>query len=451
MKKKILLLSDDFRMSSGVSTMSKEIILGTVDKFDWVQIGAALNHPEYGKILDVSQDVRKLTGVEDSNVIVIPNNGYGDIFLLRDTIKRFKPDAILHFTDPHYWVWLYENEHEIRNNIPILYYHVWDNIPNPTYNKSYYQSCDWIGCISKLTYGVVHNVGKMNNGKTDAPLEDWQISYIPHGINENTFKPLKPKEKDDLFIKSIVGDKKYDFVLFYNNRNIRRKQPSDIIAAYGKFCDGLPKNKSSKCLLLMHTSSIDNNGTDLNKVKEHFCPEHNVIFTNSKYEQHQLNQLYNFVDCTINVANNEGFGLTTMESLMSGTPIIVNVTGGLQDQCGYEIDENQYIEMGTLKDKFTYPHGEWVIPIFPNSRNLNGSVTTPFLFEDRVDIFTITSSINRMYNKTKKERKEMGKLGREYALTKFKSSDMCDKISEGINNTLKNFKNKKKYELFKII
>ena len=45
--------------------------------------------------------------------------------------------------------------------------------------------------------------------------------------------------------------------------------------------------------------------------------------------------LYNIADVTINMASNEGFGLGTCESLMCGTPISVNVTGGLQDQCGF--------------------------------------------------------------------------------------------------------------------
>ena len=108
-KKKILLLSDDMRMTSGVATMSKELVLGTIHKFDWVQLGAAIKHPEAGKIIDLNEDVRKKTGVEDANVKIYPNNGYGDITRLRQIIKLEKPDAILHFTDPHYWQWLYDN------------------------------------------------------------------------------------------------------------------------------------------------------------------------------------------------------------------------------------------------------------------------------------------------------------------------------------------------------
>ena len=158
MKKKILLLSDDLRMSSGVATMSKELVTGTIHKYDWVQLGAAIKHPEIGKVVDVNDDIRKRTGVKDANLKIIPYEGYGNLFKLRSLLDEEKPDAILHFTDPHYWQWLYDAEHEIRQRVPILYYHVWDNLPDPLYNRNYYESCDWIGCISKQTYGIVKRV-----------------------------------------------------------------------------------------------------------------------------------------------------------------------------------------------------------------------------------------------------------------------------------------------------
>ena len=137
-KKRILLLSDDLRMTSGISTMSREIVMGTVDRFNWLQLGAGINHPENGKIVDVDMDVREKTGIKDAELKIIPYNGYGDIGILRKILSEAKIDAILHFTDPHYWQWLYDNEHEIRQQVPILYYHIWDNLPDPLYNKDYY-------------------------------------------------------------------------------------------------------------------------------------------------------------------------------------------------------------------------------------------------------------------------------------------------------------------------
>lgn len=452
MKKKILLLSDDLRMTSGVATMSKEIVMGTIHKYDWVQLGSAINHPEAGKIVDVNADIREKTRVLDANLKIIPSNGYGNIFTLRSLIESEKPDAILHFTDPHYWQWLYEAEHEIRQQIPILYYHVWDNLPDPTYNRNSYESCDWIGCISKQTYGLVHRVGKMDDELTFKPLEDWQISYVPHGINPETFKPTD-SIADDLK-KYIYEDKDYEFILFYNNRNIKRKQPGDVILSYKLFCDSLPKEQSDKCLLLMHTTPIDENGTDLTAVAKSVCPDYHIKFVNLKLEQDKLNELYNIVDCTINIANNEGFGLGTAESIMAGTPIIVNVTGGLQDQCGFNYTADNYITFGSLHNRKVHGstlHGEWVVPVWPSVNNLNGSVPTPFIYEDRVNNNDVANAISEVYGWGKEGRKERGLKGREWAIENLSSKVMCDSLIEGIENTFKNYKPRKKFDLYKIV
>jgi glycosyltransferase involved in cell wall biosynthesis len=450
-KKKILLLSDDLRMTSGIATMSKEIVLGTVHKYDWVQLGAAIKHPEFGKIVDINDDIRKRTGVPDANLKIIPYNGYGDIGVLRKLLVEEKPDAILHFTDPHYWQWLYDNEHEIRQQVPLMFYHIWDNLPDPKYNRNYYESCDWLGCISKQTYGIVHRVGKLQNGSTWKPLENWQISYVPHGINPDVFKPL---DKIDVEFKNrIFGGKEYDFVIFYNNRNIRRKQPSDVIYAYKLFCDSLPKEKAEKCLLLMHTSAVDDNGTDLPAVIEALCP-YDVKFTGMKLEQDKLNEIYNIVDCTINIANNEGFGLTTAESLMAGTPIIANVTGGLQDQMGFNYSADNYISFETLHNKRVHgstKHGEWVEPIWPAAINLNGSVPTPYIFDDRVNDDDVANAIMNMYKHGKKKRKMKGLKGREFMINNLSNKIMCDKMIEGIEQTFENWKPRKRFNLYKIV
>ena len=457
-KKKILLLSDDMRMTSGVATMSKEIVLGSVKDFDWVQLGAAIKHPEYGKVVDLKDDIRKRTGVQDANVKIIPYNGYGDIGKLRSIIEEETPDAILHFTDPHYWQWLYDNEQEIRNKVPLLFYHIWDDLPDPYYNRNYYESCDWLGCISKQTYGIVHRVGKSTREVTHQPLKNWQISYVPHGINTEVYKPLKGEDEE--MKKFVHGDKDYDFILFFNNRNIKRKQPSDVIYCYKLFCDNLPKEKSDKCLLLMHTSSLDKNGTDLVAVVNELCPDYDVKFTNDKFDQSQLNRIYNTVDCTINIANNEGFGLTTAESLSSGTPIIVNVTGGLQDQCGFKKDgkllkADDYIEIGSLHQRGVWEgdleHGDWVKPIWSTSITLNGSPNTPYIFDDRIEHISVVNAIQTMYDYGRKERKKRGLLGRKYIQQHFSREVMCKTLVKGVKQTLKKFQKKPKYELYKIV
>ena len=113
-KKKILLLSDDLRMHSGIATQSKEFVMGTMHKYDWIQLGGAVSHPEQGKIIDMSQAVQNEWGIKDAYLKIYPISGYGNSNVLRQILDTEKPDAIVHFTDPRFWIWLYNMEHEVR-------------------------------------------------------------------------------------------------------------------------------------------------------------------------------------------------------------------------------------------------------------------------------------------------------------------------------------------------
>ena len=457
-KPKILLLSDDLRMASGIATMSREFVLGTVDKFDWVQVGAAINHPEQGKMLDLSADIQQRTGIVDANVKILPWNGYGNADLIRQLINSEKPDAILHFTDPRYWIWLYEIEHEIREQCPILFYAIWDDLPDPLYNRNYYESCDWIGCISRQTYGIIKRLSALENGKTWRTKEDWQVKYVPHGINTDVYKSVEvPAE----FRNEILKGKDYDFVFYWSNRNIRRKQPADVIWAYNRFCEMVGKDKADRTALVMHTQPVDENGTDLPKVIEAVANGRNIIFSDKRRTVEELNWLYNIADCTINIANNEGFGLTTAESVMAGTPIIVNVTGGLQDQCGFKLDgkyltAEDYVEIGSLHDwrkwESKLSWGEWAKPIWSRSRSLAGSVPTPYIWDDRVDLDEVAEAMAEMYQLGRAELHIRGFCGRTAFISDMglEHHNMNNMMAEGIENTIKNFQPRKRWETFKI-
>jgi glycosyltransferase involved in cell wall biosynthesis len=457
-KKKILLLSDDLRMASGIATMSKELVLGTAHKYDWFQVGAAINHPEAGKVLDVSEDIQKNYGIVDANVKILPWNGYGNADLIRQLINSEQPDAILHFTDPRYWTWLYDIEHEIRQNVPLLFYAIWDDLPDPLYNRNYYESCDWIGCISRQTYGIIKRLSALDTKPTWKPKADWQVSYVPHGINTEIYKPTDVSAE---FRKEILGDKEYDFVLYWSNRNIRRKQPADVIVAFKKFCEKIGKEKADKCVLLMHTQPVDENGTDLPAVIEAVAPDVNIIFSEKRRPVEELNLLYNIADVTINIANNEGFGLATAESVMTGTPIIVNVTGGLQDQCGFTLDDKllkaeDYIKIGSLHEwrkwEKTVKAGDWATPIWSRALALAGSVPTPYIWDDRVDIEDVAEAIEKVYNTPKDIRKANGLKGREAFINDMglTHTNMCQQLINGLESTFENWKPRQRFEVFKI-
>jgi len=311
-RKKILLLSDDIRLHSGIATMAREIVMQTSHHFNWVNLGGAMNHPDDKKGFDLSKDVNKEVGIEDAYVKLYATSGYGNADIVRELIKVEQPDAILHFTDPRYWTWLYDIEREIRQQMPLLYLNIWDDYPTPLYNKSFYECCDLLMGISKQTV----NINKM---VLDEKAVGKVIEYVPHGINEKMFYPIEEaKELEELkgLRENLFEGKDIDFVVFWNSRNIRRKSPGDVILSYRHFCDTIGKEKAKKCALIMHTQPVDNNGTDLLAVREAICdPEYvNVFFSSNKLATKQMNWLYNIADVSMLISSNEGWGLSLTES-----------------------------------------------------------------------------------------------------------------------------------------
>ena len=460
-KKKILLLSDDLRMSSGVGTVSKNFVLGTIHKYDWVQAGGAIKHPEEGKIVDMNESVRKDTGIEDASLKIYPISGYGNQELVRNLINIEKPDAIMHYTDPRFWVWLYQMEHEIRQDIPIFYYNIWDDLPYPRYNEFFYESSDLIMNISKQTVNIVDNVCQIK------PRTEWDNTYIPHGINENNFYPVDSSHKEwgDLlqFKRNVTGGKDYKYIVFWNNRNIRRKLPGDVIMAYKQFCDQLPKEEAEKCALIMHTQPRDENGTDLPEVVKQCCPDYDVIFSHQKLSDKELCFLYNIADVGMNMASNEGFGLGTCEALMCGTPISVNVTGGLQDQCGFKykdefITYKDYSWIHSLhdekkwKDNEDLTHGEWVKPVWPSNRSLQGSIPTPYIYDDRPRSEDFADALKEWYDMGDDERKRCGKLGHEFVMSddaSMSATAMSNLFIEHMDTAFEKWAPRKRFTMFK--
>lgn len=410
-KIKIFTIGDHPLSPSGVGTQSKYMIEGMLrtGKYQFVSFGGAISHPNHDP---------QHTEEWGQDWIIWPVDGYGNAEMVRAMIDQQKPDILWFMTDPRFYTWLWQIENEIRAHVPMVYYHVWDNFPAPMFNKPFYDSNDHIACISRVTYDIV---------KAVSPEVD--VSYIPHAVDDEIFKPLDPQMVTKLRTEHQLEDK---FVVFWNSRNARRKQSGSLIWWFKHFLDEVGHDNA---VLIMHTDTKDVNGQDLDAiVHELGLTNGEVRFSRNKISPQDLNMFYNMADVTACISDAEGFGLSTLESMTAGTPILVTLTGGLQDQV--TDGENWYGE-----------------GIEPTSKAIIGSQQVPYIYEDRISQGDFQAALMRLYEMTPEQRTELGAAGRRWSQDKFsfeKYINAWDDLFTKIHNTHGSWKTRKNYTSYEV-
>jgi len=392
-KIKIFTLGDHPFSPSGVGNQTRYIMDGLLKtgKYQIVSFGGAIEHPDHEP---------QKTQEWGDDWVIWPVDGYGNQDQVRAMVRQQKPDILWFMTDPRFYGWLWQIENEIRAQVPMVYYHVWDNYPYPKFNRPYYESNDHIACISKLTYDIVQTVAP-SVGST----------YLPHAVDEEYFKPLPPQQIATFREAKNLEDK---FVCFWNNRNARRKQSGTLIWWFKEFLDRVGKDKGT---LIMHTDVKDQHGQDLEAIiHELGLIDGEVLFSRDKIGLQDLAMCYNIADLTINIADAEGFGLSTLESLSCGTPILVNMTGGLQDQ-------------------ITDEEGNWFgIGLEPSSKAIIGSQGVPYIYEDRLNKNEFVDALTKLYEMGPEERVKLGSSGREFVQKNFGFSNFIQKWDDLLTN-----------------
>lgn len=471
-RKTLLFLADDCRLPSGIGTMTRELMIGTAHIYNYVQVGGGVNHPDVGRVLDLSQDANREAAIDDASIFLYPYNGYGDPDLIRLLIDKHKVDGIVHFTDPRYFVWLYRMSAELRQKVPIFYYNIWDDLPFPHYNLPYYESCDLLMGISKQTKNINKQVLTYSNTTVPVDLDQpdsrpadsnkrpCNISYVPHGINT---KYIYPVTRDHAAVQQLrqklFGTANPDFVLLHNNRNVRRKMTSDVVLAFREFYLQLTPEQQQGVRLVLHTDPVDENGTDLPTLIRDLASEleDKIVFTHARYSFQDINWLYNACDVVINIASNEGWGLSCTEALMAGVPVINNVTGGLQDQLRFEDAQGRWIE---FDEQFASnhngryrTHGIWGKAVFPASISIQGSIPTPYIFDDRASILDVAATIKQWYETPTQQRVDAGLEGNRWVCSEeagMTATAMCDRFAKAINNTFASWTPPNRFQLFNI-
>jgi len=378
-KKKILFISDHPLAPSGVGNQTRYVIetLLETGRYQAVCLGGAMKHETYAP--------QKVSPWED-DWTVYPVDGYGTPEMIRSALFNERPDMIWFMTDPRFYEWLWSMENEVRVHVPMIYYHVWDNYPLPTYNKKFYESTDIIASISKVTHDIVNKV---------AP--EVENHYVPHAVDSKVFIPLSDSDISELKKKQF-GEDNNRVTFFWNNRNARRKMSGSLVFWFNEFAEEVgPENVR----LLMHTNPQDPHGQNLTEIISRLdADDGRVLISKEKVSPEVLASMYNMADCTLNISDAEGFGLATLESLSCQTPIIVNMTGGLQEQV---TDGEQWFGIG----------------IEPASKAVIGSQQVPFIYEDRVSKEDFKAALHKIYNMTPNERKLLGMKGRNHVIQNY--------------------------------
>jgi len=400
-KKTILFLSDHPLSTSGVGTQARWLISGLINtgKYSFRCFGGAIKHDNYD-IVTVNPDF-----------VIKPTNGFGDKALLRKTLAQLKPDALFLFTDPRFFIWVWEMEDEIRQICPIAYWHLWDNPPWPEFNRPLYESNDLINCINYPTYEMV---------KERFPEK---TNYIPHAVPQDLYHPL-PKNDSMEFKKKLLGQDRSDhFTCLYVSRNARRKMPSDILTSWKMFVDELQKKHGhKKATLVMHTDPMDQEGTNLFQVIDVLGVKDNIMFSKDRIGFNEMKLLYNSCDTIVNRSCNEGFGLPTLEMMMCGKPIIAIKTGGLTRQVEDPETGEQY-----------------GIGLDPEVRTMVGNHMVPYIYEDFVSHESLRDAFMKMYEMGPETRESLGNKAMERARKEYSLEKVISEWDRTLEQTMNNW------------
>lgn len=422
-KYKLLTISDHILSNSGVALQSRYIVehLLKTGKFQIFSISVAMQHPD--------NRVAKTQEYGD-DLIIIPATRYDDQNLIRQILDMEKPDALWIMTDPRFYSGLFAMADEVKKFCPIMWNCIWDNPPTPRYNKSLYDCIDFFGCINKVMFNIANDMGYSDHAK-----------YIPHGVPEDKFRPLDAPQKE-LRQKHIGADelKDVEFVVLYNSRNALRKRTGNVIMAFKIFMEGLPPEERKKVFMCMHTPPKDPEGQDLFRVIDDFDLKGRIGLSGKQIDTDTLNEYYNMSDVTLIQSAEEGFGLSCLESLMTGTPVIAGRTGGLTDQI---LDPDTGEVFGVLME--------------PDAISCVGSQSTPYIESMHFNYEKTANHLRRLYEDKKllgeKAYKEKwaGQKARDSMLRRFNLKDIVKTWEDVIVDCVEKHREKQANKEFKVV
>lgn len=392
--KNILVLSDFLTASTGVARQTLRMVqwLEATGRYKFVCLGAI-----------ASQDPVPQEPIQQGdNITLLPYNSYGDAEKLRNILDTYQIDAIWFMTDPRFYTWLpaaidsIAEDYPQVKNIPLVYYHVWDNFPGPVGYKVLFDRVSHIACISKLTLDCMSQMGYGD-----------KTSYLPHTVDLSKYGKIS--EENRLEARKSLFDEDDVFIFFWNGKNMMRKQPELMLRIFAEFKREVAEEVEGlrKPVLLMKTSHTDGQNNLYATMQMFGLDDSDVKILDKDMSDDAMVLLYNVADITCNTSFAEGFGLPVLESLACGTPVIAPLTGGIPEQIlGENAPNGQAVEIS----------GQCIV----SGQNI------PALYQDFFAVKTYTAAMWDLYNAKPEVLADVGALGRGHVEKNFPESYLAE-------------------------
>lgn len=325
MKPKLLIISDSPKISSGmgVAHLEMAVHLQMLDKYDIASFGWFWHHAHNRGItwnLPWPQYTTNDHARPYGHPANWPNSSEDDFksSAVYQAIEKFKPDVVIGIGD----VWMLDYIRKLPNRKSFKF--IWefpiDGEPVPSNWIETVKESDIPVVMSQYAVDALHNVDPLLS-----------LYKIPRGIDLRVFKPITPIVGKDVLRKEMMPKAVGKFVVGMFDRFQDRKQINRGVEAFSKF---IKNNKREDAILYLHMDVNDPASVEQGKcligdngILERYGVRNQVIINEDLrvekgVDVEDLVKLYNCCDVKISSAQGEGWGLTNVEAMACGVPVI---------------------------------------------------------------------------------------------------------------------------------
>jgi len=190
--------------------------------------------------------------------------------------------------------------------------------------QRYINDTEWM-----LTYESTEVIVNSNYMKREIqslfglPFE--KINVVPNGININMFNGI---EKDYEFRRQYAADN--EKIILFIGRLVYEKGVQNLIAAMPKILEGY---HDAKLVIAGKGGMYD----ELKAQVDAMGISSKVYFT-GYMDAKQVCKMYKCADVSVFPSTYEPFGIVALEAMLSGTPVVVSDTGGLNEIIEHGVD-----------------------------------------------------------------------------------------------------------------